>query len=482
MAIEIAQDANFTTLAIIVFLMQAGFAFLEAGSVRSKNTTNILFKNFMSSICGCVAYWACGHAFAFGGGNAFIGNKHFFLVGVGRHSEELVDWFIYYVYTITAATIVSGAMAERTQMRGYFIFTLFCTGWVQPVVTHWAWAEGGWLQSGHYNEHHNVTIRYEDFAGSSVVHVVGGASALIGAALVGPRKGRFDERGMSIKIASSATAMSTLGGFIIVFGFFAFNLLSHGSLSETNDGSVLGLIAVNCILASSGGSLTALIYNRYSDKHTHKWSLLSAINGSLVGMVSISAGASTVYPYGAFLVGLVAGVVYSLAAKLVERNRVDDPLDAIAVHLGGGTWGIVSVPFLDSDYGLFYKGNILSMWLIGWNLCGLLVIIIWTLMWAALIFGIMSALNFLRVTSAVEKQGLDVVQHGEKAYPYEMTRRSRSASRATVDDNCGQTEVQRLTAGSNDTAYATVQEEDDTSLKESVSMSQISEADPVSAV
>ncbi|XP_062518335.1 putative ammonium transporter 1 [Corticium candelabrum] len=206
--IENIEGATFTTLATIVFFMQAGFAFLEAGSVRSQNTTSILFKNFMDAVCGCVAYWAFGYAFAFGGGNAFIGTNHFFLSGIGLYGQELVEWFVHYVYVVTAATIVSGAMAERTQMKGYFIFTIICTGWIQPVIAHWVWAPQGWLFSGVIDENHNVTVRYTDFAGSSVIHVVGGASALVGAAVVGARRGRFDERGRSNMISSNTTTRS----------------------------------------------------------------------------------------------------------------------------------------------------------------------------------------------------------------------------------------------------------------------------------
>ncbi|XP_062518337.1 putative ammonium transporter 1 [Corticium candelabrum] len=222
--------------------------------------------------------------------------------------------------------------------------------------------------------------------------------------------------------------MTTLGGFIILFGFFAFNLLSTGDLSKPNTGGALGLIAVNCIMAASGGSLTSLIYRRFSDKVNQKWSLVSAINGSLAGLVSISACANSVYSYCAFVIGMISGVVYSFVAKLVEGKRLDDPLDAIAVHFGGGVCGILCVPFLDANMGLFYKGNKVSMVLLGWNLCGLLVITVWTLMWASLIFGIMSWLNILRVTSYDERKGLDIVKHGERAYPYQVNIEDRSSS------------------------------------------------------
>ncbi|XP_062518121.1 putative ammonium transporter 1 [Corticium candelabrum] len=280
------EDTIATILAIIVFFMQAGFAFLEAGSVRSKNTTSVLFKNFMDAICGCVAYWAMGYALAFGDGNAFMGTEHFFLSGVRLYDTELVKWFIFYVYAITATTVVSGAMAERTQLKSYLIFTILCTGWVQPIASHWVTSEEGWLQSGFFDENYNVTIRYVDFAGSSYIHVVGGMSALVGAAVVGARSGRLDERGNLVTISSHATTMSTLGGFIVIFGLFALNLIAHSSISEINDGGIHGLIVVNCILAASGGSLTVVVYRRLTDRQNKQWSLVAAINGSLVGLVS----------------------------------------------------------------------------------------------------------------------------------------------------------------------------------------------------
>ncbi|XP_062518144.1 putative ammonium transporter 1 isoform X2 [Corticium candelabrum] len=422
------EYATTTILAIIAFFMQAGFAFLEAGSVRSKNTTSILFKNFMNTICGCVAYWAFGYAFAFGDGNGFIGTRNFFLSEIGLDdSGILVAFFVLYVYAITAATIVSGAMAERTQLKSYYVVTFVLTAWVQPVVAHWAWAPKGWLYTGVFNGYHNRTVRYVDSAGSSVVHVVGGMSALIGAAVVGARNGRFDERGRSVATFSQTTTMSTLGGFIILFGFLAFNLVSNEDHIKSKY-DAHGLIVVNCILAACGGSLSALTYRRISSWSNHQWSLMAAINGVLAGLVSISAGAKTMYSYAAFIVGLGSGVVYSLVRKQLERKRVDDPLDAVAVHLGGGVWGILCVPFLDAKMGLFYRGNRLSMLLLGWNLCGLVVIVTWTFVWAALIFGILSWLNVLRVTSDDEIRGLDEVQHGERAYSYQMAPQDNSSS------------------------------------------------------
>ncbi|XP_062517862.1 putative ammonium transporter 1 isoform X2 [Corticium candelabrum] len=491
--------ATTTILAVIVFFMQAGFAFLEAGSVRSKNTTSILFKNFMDTICGCVAYWAFGYAFAFGDGNGFIGTRNFFLSEIGLDdSNSLVSFFVLYVYAITAVTIVSGAMAERTQLKSYFVFAFLVTAWVQPVVAHWAWAPQGWLYTGVFNEYHNRTVRYVDYAGSSVVHVVGGMSALIGAAVVGARNGRFDVRGRSVTTFSQATTMSTLGGFIILFGFFAFNLISdEDHIKGKYDSN--GLIVVNCILAACGGSLSALTYRRITGWRNQQWSLVAAINGAVAGLVSISAGAKTMYSYAAFIVGLVSGVVYSWVRKKLELKRVDDPLDAVAVHLGGGVWGILCVPFLDADMGLFYQGNRLSMLLLGWNLCGLVVIVTWTFVWAALIFGILSWLNVLRVTSDDESRGLDEVEHGERAYSYQMTAQDSSSSltlcRALFnmygdlppalrlgDTSRSHNEVKKESIRSRNAADVNAEEDGFGSSFAIVNSSNHSESDPVSVV
>jgi Amt family ammonium transporter len=283
--------------------MQAGFAFVEAGSVRSKNTINILFKNLLDTCVGCIAFWVCGFAFS-GPGNAFIGSKCFLLIGCEHH--YLRDWFIQFVFSVTASTIVSGAMAERTEFVSYLLYTAlstghpvcksreryryctesFLTGFVQPIVAHWVWSPDGWLKKG--VENNGETVIFKDFAGSSVVHIVGGIAAFMGAAIVGARLGRFDEAGQCVPIRGHTVTLSALGVFILFFGFFAFNITALRSLTEEGADITMGRIVVNTALSGSTGALAALVLQRWVGRRHIRgrgWSLLTALNGSLTGLV-----------------------------------------------------------------------------------------------------------------------------------------------------------------------------------------------------
>ncbi|KAJ8023497.1 Ammonium transporter 1 member 2 [Holothuria leucospilota] len=393
---------------IIIFLMQCGFAFLEAGSVRAKNTTNILIKNLLDVFLGAVAYWAIGYAFAFGDpSNAFLGHSYFFFHRLPE--ARLSHFFFHFVFAATAATIVSGAMAERTAFKAYMIYSVFITGIIYPVVSHWAWSETGWLAVGPGN----ANVHYQDFAGSSVVHMVGGTAALVGAAVVGPRTGRFtngaDFRGHTVPLVA-------LGGFILFFGFFSFNGGSRASISEPGDGVVVANAIVNTIICGSAAALVALVLEKLV-YGTKKWSLLVTINGGLTGMVSICAGCGALYAWGAFATGVFAGAIFVGVSALMEKVQIDDPLDAVAVHLGGGLWGILTVPLLDKDDGVFFKwdGDAFVSW--GWNALGACAIMVWTGGLCLVLFGLLRFLKVLRVDLHTERLGLDVPEHGEPAYP-----------------------------------------------------------------
>merc|ERR1719402_541668 len=346
--------------------MQCGFAFLEAGSVRSKNTVNILIKNILDAFIGGVSYWAIGWGLAYGGGgNPFCGGSEFF--GYQLDHDLYAKWFFQFVFAATAATIVSGAIAERCQFAAYFVYSIIITGLVYPPVSHWAWDGGrdmtwnvtydngttvtmsgnvgaGWLNSSHY----------KDFAGSGVVHLLGGTCALVGCYFMGARKGRFNKQGNPIDMPGHSVPLAALGGFILIFGFLAFNGGSQAQInSSPGDGAVVGLAIVNTILGGCSGGLTVLFINRFIIKG-HKWSFLMTLNGALAGMVALCAGCDSYEPWASLIVGCGAGACFLGAHLLMLKFQLDDPLDAVAVHGAGGLWGLLVLPFLWQREGLFF--------------------------------------------------------------------------------------------------------------------------------
>ncbi|EDO33264.1 predicted protein [Nematostella vectensis] len=401
----------------LVFFMQCGFAFLEAGSVRAKNTTNILIKNVLDVFIGALGYWLFGYAFAFGAkSNSFIGQWNFALSYLP--TSEYSTWFFQFVFAATAATIVSGAMAERTEFNTYLIYSIFLTGFIYPVVSHWGWHDNGWLKKGVYYTDGNITqhVYYQDFAGSGIVHVLGGTCALVGAAIVGPRIGRF-VNGDPVTIPGHTVPMTALGGFILFMGFLAFNGGSQGSISNPGDAETVAAAVVNTFISGAAGALTALFIKRIIPGAGRNWSLLTTINGGLTGMVAICAGCDVVYPYGAFVIGILAGVTYILWSGALLKMKIDDPLDSAPVHMGGGTWGLLAAPLFNPKTGVLYHWSTLSFRLWGWNLLGLIAIIAWSSCCAGIMFGFCQLIGQLRVSEDIEIKGLDVPKHGEPAYP-----------------------------------------------------------------
>ncbi|XP_029185177.2 putative ammonium transporter 1 isoform X1 [Acropora millepora] len=414
-----ALQANFDQaflifMSCLIFFMQAGFAFLEAGSVRSKNTTNILIKNVLDVFMGAIGYWLFGYAFAFGeAGNAFIGYQYFALADlpVNKYSH----WVFHFVFAATAATIVSGAMAERTEFRAYLAYSCFLSGFVYPIVTHWAWDTNGWLLSG-INYSPGEAVTYQDVAGSGVVHALGGTVALIGAYTVGPRLGKFGDDGKPRMLQGHTVPQAALGGFILFFGFLAFNGGSQAAIAGAGDADIVALSILNTVLGGAAGALTAMMIKRlgYAEKY---WSLLFTINGGLTGMVALCAGCNTIHPYAAFIVGIIAGMTYVSWSNVVLFFKIDDPLDAVAVHLGGGIWGVLSVPIFNKESGILYTRSLFAFRAFGWNILGVVVIMAWSASLASLLFGFLHLTKQLRVPEEIELKGLDIPKHGEPAYP-----------------------------------------------------------------
>nr|KAG5700295.1 hypothetical protein BaRGS_002641 [Batillaria attramentaria] len=373
--------------------MQCGFAFLEAGSVRSKNSTNILIKNLFDSFVAGVAYWLFGYAFAFGDGNLFIGYTYF--ASAGMPGVKYAEFFFQYVFAATAATIVSGALAERVEFVAYFVYSFIITGrqaistdvevlvaagFIYPVVTHWVWSDGWLAKGGDYTiDNKTVTVGYQDFAGSGVVHVVGGVAAFVGALLVGPRIGRFHaDTKTVVGIRGHSVPFAALGGFILLFGFLAFNGGSVLSISGENNGATVSLAVVNTIISASVSAFFTLLLQKTGLFGNSRWSLLTTLNGALAGMVAACAGCDSYYPWGAAILGFVSAIVYKITS-----------------------WYVLKLKKL------------------GWQLCGLAAIIAWTGVLSLLLFGVMKLLRILRVPEDIERKGLDIPKHGEPAYPLE---------------------------------------------------------------
>ncbi|TRY72346.1 hypothetical protein TCAL_08163 [Tigriopus californicus] len=263
------DDMFLALMGSIILLMQAGFAFLEAGSVRAKNTTNILIKNFADLCFGSLAFWLVGFAFAFGDGNSVIGLTHF--AAINLPESRYTYMFFQCTFAATSATIVSGAIAERCHFNGYIIFSCIITGILYPIATHWCWAEGGWL----------AELGFVDFAGSGVVHMSGGVSALVGAFMLGPRIDRFKNK-TSEYINGHSTPLVALGGFILVMGFMAFNAGSQGSISQYGDGEVVGRAVMSTLISCGTGGAMVLFLYKFLGGGT--WSLTKIINGCLAGI------------------------------------------------------------------------------------------------------------------------------------------------------------------------------------------------------
>ncbi|KAK7098148.1 putative ammonium transporter 1 isoform X2 [Littorina saxatilis] len=401
---------------MLVFLMQCGFAFLEAGSVRSKNSTNILIKNLLDSFVAGVAYWVFGFAFAFGPGNKFIGYEYF--ASAHMPDVQFATFFFQYVFAATAATIVSGALAERCEFVAYFVYSFLITSFIYPVVTHWVWSGEGWLSGG--MEYDVGKVAYKDFAGSGVVHVVGGTAAFMGALIIGPRIGRFhSESNTTLDIRGHSVPFAAMGGFILLFGFLAFNGGSELSISNPGNGANVALSVVNTIISGSVSAFFTMLLQKTGLFGNQRWSLLTTLNGALTGMVAACAGCNVYYPWGAAILGFVAAICYKITSWLMVKMKVDDPLDAVAVHFGGGTWGVIAVAFLNKDNGILLKWDQESGLQLAWQLAGFVAIVLWTGFLSLLMFGILRLAGILRVSEDMERKGLDIPKHGEPAYPLE---------------------------------------------------------------
>ncbi|GMO46946.1 MAG: ammonium transporter [Termitinemataceae bacterium] len=417
-SIENALDMVWLFLgAVLVFVMQAGFAMLETGLTRAKNTTNIVMKNLLDFCFGAVVYWAIGYGFMYGkdtlGG--FIGTSEFFSGPMALDGESGIfykTWFFQVVFAATAATIVSGAMAERTQFKSYLVYTIFISGLIYPVSGHWIWG-GGWLAG----------LGFHDFAGSTVVHSVGGWAALIGAIVVGPRIGKYtklpDGKTSIRAFPGHNMPLAMLGVMLLWFGWYGFNGASTGSAVGAGSvwsGATLARVCVTTTLAASTGTIGALLTSWIWFK---KPDASMTMNGALAGLVAITAPCAVVSPAASLVIGLIGGIIVVCAVEFIDKTlKIDDPVGASSVHLVNGIWGTLAVGIWanapeDGVVGLLHGGGLHQL---GVQTLGVAVVAVWAVLGSLVIFLAVKAVVGLRVTQKEELQGLDISEHKADAY------------------------------------------------------------------
>mmetsp|Transcript_33036 Transcript_33036/g.84404 ORF Transcript_33036/g.84404 Transcript_33036/m.84404 type:complete len:519 (+) Transcript_33036:101-1657(+) len=430
-----AANANFLLVsAYLVFLMQAGFAMLCAGSVRSKNTMNILLKNVLDACVGSISFYLLGYGFAYQGSggspNPFIGTSNFALVELtptaGLSDNDTVgitDWagFLFqWAFAAAAATIVSGSVAERTSFLAYLLYSVFLTSFVYPVIVHWVWDSAGWLTA--FRDDRLLGTGMIDFAGSGVVHMVGGFAGLCGAAMVGPRVGRFDADGNPVDMPGHSATLVVLGTFLLWFGWYGFNPGSFLAIDSAVAAEVVGRTAVTTTLAAGTAGTTSLVLKYYL---TGTWNLIDVCNGLLAGLVSITAGCPVVEPWAAMIAGFVGAFVFNGASTLLLKLKIDDPLEACPMHGFCGAWGVLYVGLManptyvaqaysdEHDFGVFYGG---AGKLLACQIIGVIVIFLWVCGMLGPFFFALQKLSLLRVSPSEELIGLDVSKHGGHAY------------------------------------------------------------------
>ena len=423
-------DFSWTLMAaFLVFFMQAGFAFLGAGLIRSKSTVNYMTKSFLDFCIAALSFWAFGFALMFGGsllasgltdGNAILGYSGFFLTGEAEANDTALLWIFQMVFAGTAATIVAGAVAERMRINAYLAYSFIVGAIIYPIYGHWVWG-GGWLSTLPFG------AGAADFAGSGVVHTVGGMVALAGAVVVGPRIGKFNADGTPNEIRGHNIPYVVIGTFILFFGWFGFNA---GSTLAGTDPRI-ATIATNTLLAGAAGAVVA-IYVQMA--RTEKADIAMSCNGALAGLVGITAPCAFVAPWAAVVIGGVAALVMMVSVRFIERTlKVDDVVGAVSVHGAAGLWGLLAVGiFADGSYG-GVSGLVAGE---GGQIVAQLISMATVVAWAfgtglALFWGIKKTIG-LRASSQEELEGLDEPEHGALAYP-EMAPQVTTASPGGAD-------------------------------------------------
>jgi Amt family ammonium transporter len=403
--------------AFLVFLMQGGFAMLEAGFCRAKNVVNLMMKNLMDFSIGSLAFFVVGFALMFGTSQGgIIGTSGFFLTGNDYDVGQYLLFIFEVVFAATAATIVSGAVAERLKVKAYFIYSLVVCAIIYPIYGHWVWG-GGWLANLPFGAGHL------DFAGSGVVHAMGGFIGLAGTFVLGSRIGKYDKSGKPRAIPGHSITLAALGVFLLWFGWFGFNAGSTLSGHELR----ISVIAVNTNLAAAAGAVAAMLIVWLKTK---KFDTAMSLNGAIAGLVAITAPCAWVEAWAAVIIGLIAGVLVVAGVYFFDKIGIDDPVGAISVHGINGIWGLLTVGlFADGTYGnyttdlphitgLFYGG--------GWEqlaaqAIGAIVCFTWAFGLGFIVFKTMDKIFSIRVSPQEEIEGLDIGEHAAKGYPNFIT-------------------------------------------------------------
>lgn len=402
--------------AMLVFFMQPGFALCEAGFTRSKNTANILFKNFVDFMIGSILFWFIGFGFMFGSdGQGFIGMPNFGDLSFYKNAAGLpTEGFLIFetVFCATSATIVSGAMAERTKFSMYCIYSFFISLFIYPVEGHWTWG-GGWLCNADETSFMMSTFGavFHDFAGSAIVHSVGGVLALIGAIVLGPRIGKYDKKGKSRAIPGHNLMAAALGVFILWFGWFGFNPGSQLAASgEVNRIAISHVFLTTNLAAAAGGVATMFVtWIKYG-----KPSFSLTLNGILAGLVGITAGCDAVSPLGSIIIGAICGTILPFGIEFIDQKlHIDDPVGASSVHGICGITGTILTGVFSLSEGCLYGHG---FGFLGAQVFGVAVIDLWAAGCGLILFYSIKKICGLRVDKRIEEEGLDIYEHGESCY------------------------------------------------------------------
>ena len=390
--------------AFLVFFMQAGFGMVEAGFIRAKNTCNILTKNFLDFCMASLGFFIFGYAIMFGSGNSFMGFDGWFLMGAesGCDIPLYAFWLFQAAFCGAAATIVAGGVAERMNFIAYLIYSFLISSFIYPIVGHWVWG-GGWL----------AALGFADFAGSTVVHTVGGFAALVGTILLKPRLGKYNPDGSANAIAGHSIPLACLGVFILWFGWFGFN---PGSTLSVGNGDLIALVSINTSLAAAAGGVAALfaVWKLFG-----KPDLSMAMNGALAGLVAITAGCAFVDPWAAITIGAIGGVLVVLGVILLDKLRIDDPVGAFPVHGINGVWGTLAIGIFGKESlglasnGLIYGGGFKML---GLQMLGVSATVLFIVVTMGIVFMVIDKTVGLRVSREEELRGLDITEHGMESY------------------------------------------------------------------
>ena len=383
--------------AMLVFWMQPGFALVEAGLTQSKNTANILMKNFVDFMFGSVLFWVLGFSIMYGAGNAFVGWEGFGFIGSDSNVPAECTFIFQTVFCATAATIVSGAMAERTKFSMYVVFSVITSAVIYPIEGHWSWG-GGWLSE----------MGFHDFAGSTVVHLAGGAMALAGSIVLGPRIGKYDKNGKSRAIPGHNLALCALGVFCLWVGWFGFNPCSTVAATGFDNAVSMSHVFVTTNMAAATGGIAAMFYTWLIDG---KPSLSMVCNGVLAGLVGITAGCDCVDIWAAAVIGFVVSIVMCFSVSFIDKKlKIDDPVGAVSVH---GVRGLLGTVFT----GIFCNSAVnRSEVNVGTQLIGALAVAAFSFAAAFVIFTVIKYTHGIRCDRRIEEEGLDIYEHGEACY------------------------------------------------------------------